>query len=121
MAGYNQLHSVGFGPVTANPTVFSTSTLTTVVQKPTLATCGLGQVLKVKISNLTATTNRLAWVIQAAGLATPTITATPGTGVCGTVLGPLQSEYIVLKPGTELFVIGSAVSTILCVSSYAVS
>lgn len=116
-----QLLKSGFGSVTADPTVFSSSTLTTTAVKATIIEPGAGLLIKVKIANLSAATNRLAWVLVARGAAAPTPSAIPGTGTVGTVLGPLQTEYITLAANTfDLYIIGSALSTIVCVSSFSV-
>lgn len=120
MAGFNKNISVGLGPVTAVPTVHHSATLSTTPVQVTLCDLSLGQVAKVKISNLTAATNRLAWTLVTAGAAAPSVTATPGTGACGVILAVGQTEYFSIPAGFDMYIVGSAASTIVAVASYPV-
>jgi Zn finger protein HypA/HybF involved in hydrogenase expression len=117
----NQLLKSGFGCVTANPTVFSSSTLTTTAVRVTPVDSGVGTLTKVKISNLTAATNRLAYGLVPRGATLTVLTATPGTGICGVCLNVGQSEFITIDSNVwDIVLVGSAAATIVVVASYPV-
>lgn len=105
--------------VTSAPTVFGSSTLTTSPVKVTLvAATGPGKKV-IKITNLHAS-NLLAWTIVDKGAAAPTVNATLGNASCGVIVGPGQSEQIVLGEQNDLYVVASAASTTMTVSSFMV-
>lgn len=118
--GVNKSNEIMAGVVSVAPTVDGSTTLTTSAVEVDLCTTALGQMRRVKISNLTAATNRLAWTLVAAGAAAPTVSADPASASAGAILGPGQVEYLVIPGDVDLYVIGSAASTVWCVVSFAV-
>jgi hypothetical protein len=118
--GINKGTEIMAGVVSVAPTVDGYATLSTTPVKVDLCTAGLGQMRRVKISNLTASTNRLAWTFVAAGAAAPSLSADPAAATAGAILGPGQVEYLVISGNVDLYVVGSAASTVWCAVSFAV-
>jgi hypothetical protein len=103
------------GQVTETPTVDGYGTLGT---SPVKAVIASGSVVRVKISNLSSS-NRVAWTVVDAGAAAPTVSAAIDNAAVGAILAPGQVEYIVLS-GKDLYVVGSAASSEICIVSFAV-
>lgn len=118
MAGINQSLDIIAGFVPANATVFGSTTLSTTPVKATLCTARMGRVRRVRIVNLTATTNRVSFTTVAEGAAAPTLSADPASANAGVILAPLQEIFLVLPSGIDLYVVGSAANTAYQVASF---
>lgn len=118
--GVNKSGDLVAGYVGKNPTNFGSTTLTTSAVKATLCAVTPGQIRRVRVVNLTATTNRVGIGFVAKGAAAPTLSADPANANAGVVLGPLQEIYFSMNDSLDLYVIGSAASTAVQVTSYPV-
>lgn len=117
----------GFGPFLTLPTLWSSSTLSTTTTKVDLPTPAAfpgnsstpptaGNV-RVKIVNGHAS-NSIAWTIVRLGDPAPTITADYVDATCGSVIPPGGVEYFVIPASRDLYVVASAGSTTVNVTSF---
>lgn len=106
----------GFVPSTV--TVHSGAALTTTVTKVNLIPDKLGSYVRVQISNLTTATNRLAWQIVDSGATAPVISADPASATPGSIINPNKDIFIMIGNNKDLYIVGSAASTVFCVTSY---
>jgi hypothetical protein len=114
-AGVERTLISALGPLGNNPVVQHSASLSTTPTKITLTTLSNGEYRKVKIVN-THSTNLIAWMTVSLDASAPTHTATPGTGSCGVIILPLQSEYITLPGRVDLYLVASGSSTTFCVA-----
>lgn len=116
--GFNNALNILAGYVPTNPTCFGSTTLSTSVVKVTLCSTQLGKSKRVRIVNLTATTNRLSFTTVPTGAAAPTLSADPASANAGVILGPLQEIFLVIPGDIDLYVVGSTTNTAVQVASF---
>lgn len=122
MSGINLIMETSLGPFTGTRTADGSSTLSTTLVKvglPDPAGNTLTKFFRVRIVNLTtvAAGNKLAFGFVNAGTAAPTFSATPGT-TSGIILNPQSSLEFTTYANVDMYVVGSAASTVWSVSVF---
>ena len=107
------------GYISEKPTVFSSIALGTTAVKATTATPVLGKITKIQITN-THATQLVAWTLEDAAATASTVVATEGNALCGSIVPPGQSIFFSIPSSATVWVVGSAASTKVCVTSYSV-
>lgn len=118
--GFNQTISAALGPVSEDPVVFAGNIGTTVeaVDMPDGYLTAFGGVIRAKITNL-STTARIAWRLSDRddGYGDIGLSADITSALCGVIVAPGDTEYINFSANLKLFVIASAATTPICIST----
>ena len=116
MSGINQELKAIAGVFSGIPLVSASAALGTTPVLIPLCTSAIGQIRKIKISNISAS-NAIAYQITKVGAAAPVFIATTGA-TSGVILIAGKDEYICLPANVSLYLVGSAAASSYCVSSY---